>query len=299
MGFGDIFESFFGGAAGTRNRRGRDLELALSVSFRDAIFGSSRETELMRREICSRCSGTRGEPGSETYTCPTCNGNGNVRRAQRTLFGNFEQISECSTCRGTGKKVERACTQCNATGVANRHRKISIDIPPGVDDGTRIVMRGQGDVGESGGLAGDLYVRVHVEPDRVFTRSGNDVLIRAELNIVSAMLGGIITVPTLEGDKEIRIQPGVQTGHQEVLRGLGVPRLRNDGPRGDQIVQIAVITPRSLTQKQKTLVRELGETMRETDERALDPIIVQNEISHGNQNTDDSIWSWLKGAFTG
>ena len=298
-GFGDIFESFFGGAAGTRNRRGRDLELALSVSFRDAIFGSSRETELMRREICSRCSGTRGEPGSETYTCHTCNGSGNVRRAQRTLFGNFEQISECSTCRGTGKKVERACTQCNATGVANRRRKISIDIPPGVDDGTRIVMRGQGDVGESGGLPGDLYVRVHVEPDRVFTRSGNDVLIRAELNIVSAMLGGIITVPTLEGDKEIRIQPGVQTGHQEVLRGLGVPRLRNDGPRGDQIVQIAVITPRSLTQKQKTLVRELGETMRETDERALDPIIVQNEISHGNQNTDDSIWSWLKGAFTG
>ena len=147
--------------------------------------------------------------------------------------------------------------------------------------------------------AGDLYVRVHVEPDRVFSRSGNDVLIRAELNVVSAMLGGMITVPTLEDDKEVKIEPGVQTGQQFIMRGLGVPRLRNDGPRGDQIVQIAVITPRSLTQKQKKLVRELGETMRETDERALDPIIVQNEISYGNQGADDGIWSWLKGAFTG
>ena len=298
-GFGDIFESFFGGAAGTRNRRGRDVEFALSVSFRDAIFGTSRETGVMRREVCSRCHGTRGEPESATKTCPTCNGTGKVRRAQRTLFGNFEQISECSTCRGAGTKVERACTHCNATGVSNNRRKISIDIPPGVDDGTRIVMRGQGDVGEFGGHAGDLYVRVHVEPDRVFTRSGNDVLIRAELNVVSAMLGGMITVPTLEDDKEVKIEPGVQTGQQFIMRGLGVPRLRNDGPRGDQIVQIAVITPRSLTQKQKKLVRELGETMRETDERALDPIIVQNEISYGNQDADDGIWSWLKGAFNG
>ena len=298
-GFGDIFESFFGGAAGTRNRRGRDIEMALSVSFRDAIFGTSRETDVMRREICSRCHGTRGEPGSATHTCQTCNGVGKVRRAQRTLFGNFEQISECSTCQGAGTRVERACINCNATGVSNNRRKISIDIPPGVDDGTRIVMRGQGDVGEFGAQAGDLYVRVHVEPDHVFSRSGNDVLIRAELNVVSAMLGGIITVPTLEGDKEIKIEPGVQTGHHEVLRGLGVPRLRNDGPRGDQIVQIAVITPRSLTQRQKELVRELGQTMRETDPRALDPIIVQNEVSHGTQETDNGIWSWLKDAFTG
>ena len=300
-GFGDIFESFFGGAAGTRNRRGSDLEFALSVSFRDAIFGASRETDLTRREICSRCQGARGEPGSATHTCQTCNGSGKVRRAQRTLFGNFEQISECSTCRGMGTKVDRACLQCNATGVANNRRKISIDIPPGVDDGTRIVMRGQGDVGEFGGQPGDLYVRVHVEPDRVFSRNGNDVLIRAELNVVSAMLGGVITVPTLEGDKEVRIEPGIQTGKHIVLRGLGVPRLRNDGPRGDQIVQIAVITPRSLTDQQTKLVRQLGDTMLATDDRALDPVIVENDISYGSQSdgSGNGIWSWLRGAFTG
>ena len=300
-GFGDIFESFFGGAAGTRNRRGRDVEFALSVSFRDAIFGTTRETNVMRREICSRCHGTRGEPGSATHTCQTCNGSGKVRRAQRTLFGNFEQISECSSCRGMGTKVDSACMQCSASGVANNRRKISIDIPPGVDDGTRIVMRGQGDVGEFGGQPGDLYVRVHVEPDRVFSRSGNDVLIRAELNVVSAMLGGVVTVPTLEGDKDVRIEAGVQTGHQITLRGLGVPRLRNDGPRGDQVVQIAVVTPRSLNDQQKKLVRELGDTMLATDDRALDPIIVENDIRYGSHSDSagNGIWSWLKGAFSG
>ena len=302
-GFGDIFESFFGGAAGTRVRRGRDIELGLSISFRDAIFGTSRDTHVSRREICSRCNGTRGEPGSTTTTCQTCNGSGKVRRAQRTLFGNFEQISECPTCRGVGTRVDRACSQCNAIGVSNSRRKISIDIPPGVDDGTRIVMRGYGDVGELGGPSGDLYVRVRVEPDRVFTRSGNDVLIRAELNIVSAMLGGLITIPTLEGDTEIRVEPGIQTGQHKVLRGLGVPRLRNDGPRGDQIVQFAVVTPRSLTDEQKKLVHQLGDTMRATDDRALDPVIVENDISYGSHSSQDEndsgIWSWLKGAFTG
>ena len=302
-GFGDIFESFFGGAAGTRVRRGRDIELGLSISFRDAIFGASRDTHVSRREVCSRCNGARGEPGSTTTTCQTCSGSGKVRRAQRTLFGNFEQISECPTCRGVGTRVDRTCVQCNAIGVSNSRRKISIDIPPGVDDGTRIVMRGYGDVGELGGQAGDLYVRVRVEPDRVFTRNGNDVLIRAELNIVSAMLGGLMTIPTLEGDKEIRIEPGVQTGQHKILRGLGVPRLRNDGPRGDQIVQFAVVTPRSLTDEQKKLVRQLGDTMRATDDRALDPVIVENDISYGphsgQDENGDGIWSWLKGAFTG
>ena len=301
-GFGDIFESFFGGAAGTRVRRGQDVELSLTISFRDAIFGTSREANVMRQEICSRCSGSRGEPGSTKSTCQTCNGAGKVRRAQRTLFGNFEQISECPTCRGIGTRVDRPCIQCNAIGVANNRRKISIDIPPGVDDGTRIVMRGHGNVGEYGGQTGDLYVRVTVEPDRVFSRSGNDVLIRAELNVVSAMLGGMIIVPTLEGDQEVRVDPGVQTGHQIILRGLGVPRLRNDGPRGDQVIQIAVITPRSLTMEQKDIVRKLGDTMRATDERALDPIIVENDIMYGSRSTqddDNGIWSWLKGAFSG
>ena len=300
-GFGDIFESFFGGASQTRTRRGRDVELELNVSFHEAIFGASREAEMARREVCSRCNGTRGEPGTATHTCQTCRGSGKVRRAQRTLFGNFEQISECPTCRGIGTRVERECVRCSATGVAHNRRKISIDIPPGVDDGTRIVMRGHGDVGEFGGIAGDLYVRIQVQPDRIFTRSGHDVIIRAELNVVAAMLGGKITVPTLDGDQQVDIEPGVQTGHQIVLRGLGVPRLRNDGPRGDQIVQVVVVIPRSLTQDQKTLVNQLGDTMLATDARALDPVIVENDVSYGSRTdeNDSGIWSWLKGAFSG
>ncbi len=299
-GFGDIFESFFGGAAGTRNRRGRDIEFMLNIPFRDAVFGASRETVVTRREVCSRCNGSRGEPGSATSTCQTCAGAGQVRRAQQTLFGNFQQISECPTCRGIGTTVENPCIKCNASSVSTVQRNISIDIPAGVDDGTRIVMRGHGDVGESGGESGDLYVRVQVEPDRIFTRSGNDVLIRAEINVVAAMLGGVIKVPTLEGDQEIRINAGTQTGEQIILNGFGVPRLRNDGPRGNQIVQIAVVTPRSLTAEQRDLVRNLGNTMLATDKGALDPVIVENDVSYGAPRDDGSgIWSWLKGAFTG
>ncbi len=299
-GFGDIFESFFGGASSTRETRGRDLEYVMSVSFKDAVFGAARDASIRRREICGRCSGSRGEPGSNTATCVTCGGTGRVRRVQKTLFGNFEQITECASCRGIGKTIDKPCIECRAAGVADATRKISIDIPAGVDDGTRIVMRGHGDVGDSGTNPGDLYVRVHVEPDRIYTRIGDDVLIRVELNVVNAMLGATITIPTLEGEREIEVAPGTQTGHHIRLTGLGIPRLRNDGPPGDQIVQFEVVTPRSLTLRQRELVEELGNAMLETDERALDPLIVENEPGNrgGDEGNGSGIWDFVKGAFT-
>ncbi len=299
-GFGDIFESFFGGAAGTRTRRGSDLEVVLDVPFRDAVFGVALETDIRRKETCSRCDGQRGEPGTGVSVCETCGGSGQVRRAQRTLFGSFEQITGCPTCQGVGNMVSDPCSRCRASGVISMARKVAINVPQGVDDGTRIVMRGHGDVGEMGGENGDLYVRIRVEPDPIFTRRGNDVYIRAELHVVSAILGGEITVPTLEGEREITIPAGVQTGQQMFLSEMGVPVLRGNGVRGDQIVQIAVVTPRNLSSEQEHIIREFADVVLAEDRRALDPVIVRNDLSgdmRGDRN--GGIWGWLKDAFIG
>ncbi len=299
-GFGDIFESFFGGAAGTRTQRGSDLEVVLDVSFRDAVFGVTLETDIRRKETCSRCDGNRGEPGTAASTCRICRGSGQVRRAQRTLFGNFEQIMGCPECLGVGKVVSNPCTRCKASGVLSVTRKVSINVPQGVDDGTRIVMRGHGDVGEVGGDSGDLYVRIRVEPDPIFTRRGNDIYIRAELHVVSAILGGKITVPTLDGEREINIPAGVQTGQHLFLPELGVPVLRGNGIRGDQIVQIAVVTPRNLTSAQERIIRKFADAVVAKDRSALDPVIVRNDLSGNAKNERvGGIWGWLKDAFIG
>ena len=297
-GFGDIFESFFGGTTRTRARRGNDLEIALDVSFRDAVFGVYSQVDIRRKEQCSRCNGTRGEPGTSVNVCETCQGAGQVTRSQRTVFGSFQQVSSCPTCFGAGNTVQEACTKCNAVGTLTVVRRVSIDVPRGIDDGTRIVMRGQGDVGEMDGGAGDLYVRIRVEPDPVFTRSGNDIYMRAELNIVTAILGGKIRVPTLNGEHEIDIPAGVQTGQQFILRSMGVPALRDRDTRGDQIVQIAVTIPRDLTSEQQSLVRELADSWLKEDENALDPVIVRNDRkSNETSSQGNGLWSWLKEAF--
>lgn len=299
-GFGDIFESFFGGASATRPARGSDIEVVIDVSFRDAVFGTTYETDVRRQETCARCDGTRSEPGSKSSRCSTCDGEGQVSRVQRTVFGSFQQIATCSTCQGIGEVIRDACTECLGSGVLDAMRKIAINIPQGIDDGYRIVMRGQGDVGKYGGNKGDLYVRIRVEPDPVFTRYGNNIYIRTELNIVSAILGGSIVVPTLEGEREVEIPAGVQTGERISISGLGVPALRGNGIRGDQIVQIAVVTPRHLTPEQEGMVRQLGDSWLADDENALDPVIVRdNEIPQDRKESNSGLWGWLKEAFIG
>ena len=299
-GFGDIFESFFGGATRTRASRGNDLEIPLDVSFRNAVFGVNTQVDIRRKEQCARCNGTRGEPGTSVNVCETCQGSGQVTRSQRTMFGSFQQVSTCPTCFGVGNTVQEPCIKCRGAGTLTVTRRVSIDVPNGVDDGTRIVMRGQGDVGEMGGGAGDLYVRIRVEPDPVFIRRGNDIYMRAELNIVTATLGGKITVPTLNGEHEIDIPAGVQTGRQFLLRSMGVPALRDRDARGDQIVQIAVSTPRNLTPQQENLVRELADSLLEEDETALDPVIVRNDRkSNETSSQGNGLWGWLKEAFIG
>ncbi len=299
-GFGDIFESFFGGASARHNTRGNDLEIALNISFRESVVGATREINVRRQEKCSRCNGSCGEPGTRTTTCRNCNGAGQVRRSQRTMFGNFEQVSTCHTCRGVGSTIDEACRKCKGKGTLVTDRKVAINLPSGIDDGTRIVMRRHGDAGELDGEPGDLYVRIRVKPDPIFTRHGNDIHIRVELHAVTAMLGGTIKVPTLEGEHELEIPSGVQTGHKFYFSKLGAPELRGNAQRGDQIVQIAVVTPRVLTPRQKKIVHELADSWLTEDETALDPIIVRNDSRPEARNTNSNgMWGWIKDAFAG
>ena len=260
-GFGDIFDAFFGGSANQGPRRGNDLEYETTVSFRDAVFGAEKEFDLERMEPCSRCNGKRAEPGTELKRCATCNGSGQVRRVQRMVFGQFQQVTTCSTCGGTGETVEMPCTQCRGRGIERRKRKIAVEVPAGIEDGSRIRMRGQGEPGVLGGPSGDLYVYINVEPDPVFERHGNDVISVAEINMAQAALGAGIMVETLDGEHELQVPAGTQSGEVFRLRNAGVPIMGRSRRRGDQLVSVRVVTPTELSDRQRELLEELADSL--------------------------------------
>ncbi len=260
-GFGDIFDAFFGGSSRSGPSRGNDLELEVTVPFTEAAFGIEKEFEIERLETCSHCDGKRAEPGTEPVTCATCGGSGEVRRVQRMVFGQFQQVAQCSTCSGTGQTVETPCTKCRARGTERRTRKIAVEIPAGIDDGSRIVMRGQGEKGAMNGPAGDLYVYVRVQPHEVFERHGNDVLAEVSINIAQATLGDVLTVPTIDGEHELKVPAGTQTGKVFRIRNVGIPHMGRSGRRGDQLVAIKVGTPVQLTDRQRELFEELAESL--------------------------------------
>ena len=261
-GLGDIFESFFGGGSRTKGpARGRDLEYRTTISFMEAVFGAEKEFDINRVEPCGRCAGSRAEPGTAAARCATCNGSGQVRRVQRSIFGQFAQVTTCSTCRGEGTTVATPCTQCKGAGRERRRRKISVNIPPGVDTGSRIRLRSEGEPGDSGAASGDLYIHVEVEPHEIFERDGDDVLVNLELNVARAALGATAQVPTVDGLRELEIPAGTQSGQAFRMRNLGVPHLGSSGRRGDQIVIVNVAVPRKLDDRQRELLEELAVTM--------------------------------------
>ena len=259
-GFGDIFDSFFGGASPQTPDRGADLEFQIKVSFRDAAFGVARELELNRMERCDRCDGKRAEPGTDVIECSTCHGEGKVRRTQRTFFGQFQQVTACPTCNGQGQEVKTACKQCSGRGTERKSRKIEVQVPAGVEDGTRLLIHGEGESVGRGNRNGDLYVHIGVERDRVFARKGNDVLMTAEVNMAMAALGGIINVETLEGSADLDIKPGTQSGSITRIKDAGIPHMGVTGRRGDQLVELKVVTPKDLSQEQTQLFQQLAES---------------------------------------
>ena len=257
-GLGDIFDAFFGGQSRRGPARGRDLEYRTTISFEEAAFGTEKELTLDRREVCDHCRGNRAEPGTDPETCATCRGSGQVRRVQRTVFGQFAQTGTCSTCGGEGHLVRTPCSRCGGSGVLRRERTLAVEVPAGIEDGSRLRLRNEGEPGQLGGPLGDLYVYVGVTPHELFRRHDNDVLLDVELNIAEASLGTSIDVPTLDGVHSLRIPAGTQTGETFKIKGSGIPFLRS-GRRGDELITVRVATPGKLTGRQRELLEELAE----------------------------------------
>jgi molecular chaperone DnaJ len=264
-GFGDIFEEFFGGFGGMRTgprgpERGDDLRYDIEITFQEAVFGTEKEIEIPRLETCPVCQGSGAEPGTKPIRCPQCNGSGEVRRTQQTILGSFVSVSTCPRCNGEREIAPTPCTNCRGQKRVRVTRKLSVTIPAGVDDGMRIRLAGEGEPGGRGGPAGSLYVVLHVRPHPLFQRQEADILLELPVNIVQAALGAEIEVPTLDGKTRLTVPAGTQHGAVFRLRGKGVPILRSTR-RGDQLITVHVIVPEKLNDKQRKLLKELGETL--------------------------------------
>jgi molecular chaperone DnaJ len=263
-GIDEIFESFFGAArprAARRSpRRGQDLRYDLKITFEEAVFGCEKELEIPRHEICPHCQGSGAEPGTTPTRCPQCNGTGEVRRVQQSILGSFVNVTTCPRCRGEGEVVTTPCSECQGQKRVRVTRRLTVKIPPGVDEGTQIRLAGEGEAGIYGGPSGNLYVVLGVQPHSYFRRQDNDILLELAINVAQAALGDKIEVPTLEGEEELVIPAGTQTGEVFRLRGKGVPYLQRNG-RGDQLVIVQVSVPTKLTPEQKELFKELSTTL--------------------------------------
>lgn len=260
-GMEDIFDMFFGGQGGRGGRsnagpqRGSDLRFDLEISFEEAAFGVEKEINLYRDEQCEHCHGDGAEPGSKVETCPECHGSGYVRFTQNTMFGQMVNERPCSRCHGEGKIISEPCKKCRGKGTEKKNKKLKVKIPAGVNDGSRLRVAGEGEVGAKGGPSGDLYVYIYVRPHKYFERDGTTVMCEVPISIVQATLGAEIKVPTLDGQVTMRIPEGTQPGKVLRLKGKGIPSLRGGG-RGDQLVRIKVVVPTKLNDKQKDALRK-------------------------------------------
>lgn len=241
-------------------RRGADLQYNMTLEFEEAVFGVEKEVEFTRDEICERCSGGKAEPGTSAVRCSTCNGQGEVRQSRQTLFGSMVQVVTCPACSGAGQIVETPCKQCNGRGIERKNRKKTVEVPAGVDSGTRIRLNAEGQPGMNGGPPGDLYLSLRVQPHKFFKRRENDILLNLDINIAQATLGADVEVPTVDGPAILEIPSGTQPGKVLRMRGKGVPYLRSDR-RGDQLVIINTEIPKRLTAEQRELMEKMAESL--------------------------------------
>ncbi|MBP5661859.1 MAG: molecular chaperone DnaJ [Clostridia bacterium] len=272
-GFGDIFDTIFGGGARqTRNpnapQRGNDLRVDVRISFEEAAFGCEKEIETLREEECDVCHGSGSKPGTSPETCPACHGSGQIRSQQNTIFGSFASTRPCERCRGTGKIIKDPCTRCNGKGRIRRKRKLTVKIPAGIDNGQAINLHGEGEQGRKGGSNGDLYVRVSVAEHKDFVRRGSDLFLNMNLDYATAALGGEVQVPTLEGAAALKIPEGTQPGTRFRLKGQGIVFLRSQ-TKGDLYVTVNVAVPKRLTNKQKDLLRAFQDEMNGKKKKGL------------------------------
>jgi molecular chaperone DnaJ len=256
--FSEVFEDFFGdlmgGRRARRSNRGQDLRYNLEITLEEAFKGRSAEIKVPTLVACDVCSGSGAEPGHTAETCPTCSGHGKVRATQ----GFFTIERSCTHCRGTGKVIRHPCKACRGAGTMQKDRTLTVDVPPGVEEGTRIRLSGEGAAGLNGGPNGDLYIFISVAEHPIFQRDGHNLHCRAPVSFVTAALGGAIEVPTLDGGRsKVSIPEGAQSGRQFRLKGKGMPVLRS-AQRGDLYIEVVVETPVKLSRRQKELLREFA-----------------------------------------
>ena len=282
--FTDIMDAFFGGSGGgaaqgrgprPRVRRGQDALIHLEISLAEAAFGTTRELKVDTAVLCTTCHGAGTAPGTQPVTCQTCQGRGETFHVQRSFLGEIRTMRPCAACRGYGQLIPEPCRECSGDGRVRSRRTLTVKIPPGVDDGTRVQLAEQGEVGPGGGPAGDLYVELRVSDHKVFVRQGRNLHCTVTLPMTAAALGVTVTLPTLEADLApeaaaeagftgpppgqvpLEVRPGTQSGAEVVLQGYGVPALRG-GSRGDVVVRVIVETPTRLDDRQRDLLRQLA-----------------------------------------
>ena len=267
-GFADLFETFFSGfggagpAGGGRRRsgprQGDDLRLDLSIDFREAVFGIEKEVQIRHLETCGTCNGSGAKSGSGPTTCGTCSGAGQVRRATRTPFGTFNQVAPCPSCDGSGQVIADPCPACSGQGLQQVSKTLRINIPAGVDSGTRLRIASEGNAGQRGGPSGDLYVFLGVRPHPSLQREGQTVHSEVTLNYLQAILGDTIEVETVDGPESLPIPAGTQPGTVLTLRNKGVPRLGNPVARGNHQVSVKVQLPTKLSGEERELLEQLA-----------------------------------------
>jgi molecular chaperone DnaJ len=250
----DLFSAFFGddlfGVRGRGGGRGADIASEIEIELADAARGARREVPFDVAVTCPTCNGDGAKPGTSPVECPSCGGAGRVQQLSRSVFGEFVRTQACPRCGGAGRVITEACPGCDGSGRMLEERRLEVEIPPGIHDGQRIRISGEGHTGQPGGRAGDLYVLVRVKPDPRFVREGNDIFSTVDLTMTQAALGATVTIPTLEGDRSLTFEPGTQPGELVVLGGLGMPVLQGFG-RGDHRVLVNVAVPRRLTEEQR------------------------------------------------
>lgn len=262
FGFQDIFETFFGGQTARRGpmpraRRGQDALVRLDVDLAEAAFGVHRELQVDTAVTCSTCQGSCCRPGTSPKTCEVCGGHGTVQRVARSFLGQVMTSSPCPTCHGFGTVIPEPCPECSGEGRVRARRTLTVDVPAGVETGTRIKLPGQGEVGPAGGPPGDVYLEVRERPHPTLVRQGDDLHCSLPLPMTAAALGTVVALETLDGTREIDIRPGTQPGEVVTVRGLGVGHLRGAG-RGDLLVHVDVQVPAGLDEEQERLLRELA-----------------------------------------
>ena len=267
-GFGDLFETFFNGFGGQSSQGGRsqrrgpqqgdDLRYDLNIDFKDAIFGQQKEINIPHLETCEVCRGTGAKKGTGPTTCTTCGGSGQVRRATRTPFGNFTQVAECPTCNGVGQIISDPCSSCGGNGVKQVRKKLRINIPAGVDTGTKLRVSGEGNVGLKGGPSGDLYVFIKVKNDSNLKRDGINIYSEISVSYLQAILGDTVDIITVDGKVNLKIPSGTQPNSTLSLENKGVPRLGNPVARGNHQVLVKVKLPTRITEDERNLLENLA-----------------------------------------